>query len=639
MNYRKRKTARKMNNHSNKIKRIINQSRNSILPPQKLLPSEFAETYLVLPDGASAGQKIRLYSFQREMLDIIDDPQYRKVVYKTSAQIAKTTILNSALFYWMYTDSSNIGIAQATGNELKQWKAGKIDKTIEQVSVLNNLITDKNDKRYANNASQIQLRDGNFLYFMSLGSPNHLRGKTLKRIILDEVSAVDLNDPEGNPIRLAEQRITDFRAEGKVLISSTPTFSGDAIDIEFQNSDQRHYHVKCIHCQHEYELLFENIHFEWEQIGNRKLPDPKTAKLHCPDCHEPITEAQRVRMVSKGFWVRHRPEITDTAGFYINRLYSPNSTIQDIISEFRLAWYEYNNQSFYNTVLGLHYSELQQDLEIIKLENLRDDSFDIENIPDEVLAITIGCDQQQDRLEATVLGFNDKELFVLGHKIFYGINCEVKGDTAYDQLLAFVKSNFRTVSGRKVKVLKAFIDSGNGRATNTVHAFCQRDPVLEPIKGSGSRTIPMFQQSTSKGQTFFNLNVHELKTWIRSLVINAVSENPDDAPLKVLFSHDLPDDYFEQLISEELKRKGDGYSWNLKKGHKRNEALDCLGYSLACMKYSLSKLTGHPFKELRQYASKQELKTINTTEINTPIMPEIKTKTQRRNSTGRSWFG
>lgn len=59
------------------------------------------------------------------------------------------------------------------------------------------------------------------------------------------------------------------------------------------------------------------------------------------------------------------------------------------------------------------------------------------------------------------------------------------------------------------------------------------------------------------------------------------------------------------------------------------------------MKYSLSKLTGHPFKELRQYASKQELKTINTTEINTPIMPEIKTKTQpqRRNSAGRAWFG
>lgn len=79
------------------------------------------------------------------MLDIIDNPQYRKVVYKTSSQVSKTTLLNSAIFYWMFTDPSNIGVAQSTGNELKQWKAGKIDTTIEAVPELKNLATDKND--------------------------------------------------------------------------------------------------------------------------------------------------------------------------------------------------------------------------------------------------------------------------------------------------------------------------------------------------------------------------------------------------------------------------------------------------------------------------------------------------------------
>lgn len=128
------------------------------------------------------------------MLDIIESDQYRKVVYKTSAQIAKTTLLNSALFYWMATDSSNIGIAQSSLSELKQWKSARIDKTIEQVPVLNDLVTDKNDKTKANNQQQTELKDGSFLYFMTLGSAKALRGKTLKRIILDEVSAIDQNE-------------------------------------------------------------------------------------------------------------------------------------------------------------------------------------------------------------------------------------------------------------------------------------------------------------------------------------------------------------------------------------------------------------------------------------------------------------
>ncbi|CQI92591.1 Bacteriophage tail assembly protein [Yersinia rohdei] len=611
------------------------------MPPQKLKPSEFAEKYLVLPDGASAGQKIRLYAYQREMIDIIDNPQYRKVVYKTSSQVSKTTLLNSAIFYWMFTDPSNIGIAQSTGNELKQWKSGKIDVSIEAVPELKNLITDKNDKRYANNASQIQMKDGSFLYFMSLGSPNHLRGKTLKRVVLDEVSAIDNSGEEGNPIRLAENRVTDFSAEGKILISSTPTYSGDAIDIEYQNSDQREFFVNCPHCQLEHTLQWMNVIFDWEQVGSRKLPNPKTAKLTCPECHEHITESQRVKIVAKGRWIAQRPEVTDTAGFHINRLYSPNSTIESICYDFRMAWLEYSNQSFYNTVLGLHYSEIQTDLDLLKLDNLRDSTFDLENIPDEVLGIVMGVDQQLDRLECQVMGFSDKELYILGHRFFYSPNCEIRGATAYQQLTNFISQQFKTVSGRRVKVLKCFVDSGNGRATQTVLSYCNTSPLLMAIKGSSSKIGPLFKQSTSSGNTWCNLNVHEGKLWIRNLINNALSDNPDDAPLKILFSHDLPDDYFEQLTSEELRRKGDGFAWVLKQGQKRNESLDTLNYALIAMKYVLSKLGGQPFKDLRIYATKQREKLNDVPDTQQSLIENDKynkkPKPRPRNN-GNNWF-
>lgn len=617
------------------ISTVLKRTVRNLIPPIKYKPSEWAEKNLVLPDGAAAGQKIKLYSFQREMLDIIEDTRYKKIIYKTSAQIAKTTILNSALFYWMSTDSSNIGIAQSSLAELKQWKSGKIDKTIDAVPLLKELVTDKNDKTKANNQNQIELRDGNFLYFMTLGSAKALRGKTLKRIILDEISAIDQNTDEGNPIRLAEQRATDFGQEAKILISSTPTFSGDAIDVEYQNSDQREYFCRCPHCEHEHTLKWENVKFEWRKVGRRDLPDSSTARLLCPECHTEITEAQRVRMVACGRWVATNPQVTDTAGFYINRLYSPNSTIQAIAKEFEMAWYEYNYQSFYNTVLGLHYSEFQDELDDLQLEALRDESFDLTHIPDSVLGIVIGCDQQLDRLEAQVMGFNESELFVLGYRYFYSPNCEIKGAKAYSDLAVFCQQKFRTVSGRTVPVLKVAVDSGNGRATQTVHSFCQAYKRFEAIKGSSSTNGPLFKSSTSEGRQFYMLNVHEGKNWIRSLLNNALSEK-NDAPLKIRFAHDLPDDYFDQLTSETLERSGTGFRWKCIPG-RRNEALDTLVYSLAMMKLALSKLGTQPFKTLREY------KQTTREETELPVQPpsEIKTnKYSRTNTTlGKSWFG
>ena len=627
---------------TSKIMKVLKRAIKILKPPQKYKPSEWAEKHLVLPDGAAAGQKLKLYSFQKEMLDIIDDDRYRKVVYKTSAQIAKTTLLNSALFYWMATDPSNVGIAQSSLSELKQWKSAKIDKTIEAVPVLSELVTDKNDKTKANNQQQTELKDGTFLYFMTLGSPKALRGKTIRYVILDEISGCDQHSTEGNPVRLAEQRATDFGQEAKILISSTPTFSGDAIDVEYQNSDQREYFVKCYHCQHEHTLKWENVRFEWKKNGKRSIPDSSTAKLYCPECDNEITESQRIKMVSGGRWIAQNPEVTDTAGFYINRLYSPNSTIQAIAKEFELAWYEYNYQSFYNTVLGLHYSDLQEDIDDLALENLRDDTFDLHNIPDDCLALVSGADQQLDRIEITVLGFNETEVYVLGHRIFYSPNCEIKGAKAYNDLAAFCNQRFKTVSGREVPNLKVGLDGGNGRAMHTIHSFCQQYKKFEMIKGSSSTTGDLFKRSTTDGRQFYMLNVHECKSWVRSLLNNAVASKTD-APLTIRFAHDLPDDYFDQLTSENLERTGTGVRWKQITG-RRNEALDTLVYSLCMMKLALSKLGGQPFKKLREYRStkRQEIEPDNTpTEQPTETRNKSTkyTKPVNKTSIGKSWFG
>ncbi|MFG0514935.1 phage terminase large subunit family protein, partial [Kluyvera intermedia] len=171
---------------ANKIKKILQTAKRFVLPPPDYTPSEWVEQYLKFPDGPYTGQPMKLFEFQKGMIDVIKENK-RKIVFETSAQIGKTTILNGILFYKSATDPGNAGVLQSTGKETTQWLSGKIRPMIDESEEMQRIVTDKNDRNAVNNTSQIQLRAGGFWYFMSLNSPSHLRGKTLPLMLLDEV--------------------------------------------------------------------------------------------------------------------------------------------------------------------------------------------------------------------------------------------------------------------------------------------------------------------------------------------------------------------------------------------------------------------------------------------------------------------
>ena len=47
------------------ISTVLKRTVRNLIPPIKYKPSEWAEKNLVLPDGAAAGQKIKLYESPR----------------------------------------------------------------------------------------------------------------------------------------------------------------------------------------------------------------------------------------------------------------------------------------------------------------------------------------------------------------------------------------------------------------------------------------------------------------------------------------------------------------------------------------------------------------------------------------------
>lgn len=560
---------------------------------------------------------------------------------QSSAQLLKTTVMLNAAMYFMAHDNSNMAFASSTGKEVKLMKSGKFDNVVSKSPILSKIITDKNNKNFSNNADQTQCVDGNFLYWLNLNAASTLRGKTIKRLFLDEVSNVDVDGDEGNPLRLAEQRASTF-TDGLVMVASTPKLKDDLICTEYDLSDQRRYFIKCPHCEHEHTIEWANVKFEFKQIlsGKRAIPDEETARLECPECSKEINEAQRVRAIASGRWIATNPEVKDIAGFQISRLYSPITTIKKLVGSFAVAHYEFNLMSFWNNELGLPFDdEMNKDLDTVLLENLRDSTIDIRNIPEDVIGITMGIDQQLDRLECTTIGFSESRIYVLDHRSFYSPDCTKFAAKAYTELDQYCQGVFTRLDGKKVKVLGAWIDSSNGNATATVYRFCSGKKLFTPIKGSGSVTSDLFKSSKTGGHELIMLNVNIGKTTIRRLLNGATSEQANDLPLQLKFSSTLPDDYFEQLSAEELKRKGDNLYWVLKKGIKRNEALDCLNYALICQQEVLSRLGSQPFAKLRKFMAGVKVGDDKYTEVIPDKQTPAKPAPRRKLSQGQSWFG
>ncbi|WP_370550832.1 phage terminase large subunit family protein [Edwardsiella tarda] len=590
-----------------KLVTVLNRAIQNIKPPIHKKPSEWVECNLRFPDGPLAGQPVKLFNFQREPLDQIINPSIRKIVLMSSAQLLKTTVLADSAQYFMANDPSNLCWASSTGIMTKKFRTGKWQKSINSCPVLKNIVSDKNDKNATNDQHTQEYGNGQFVYFLSLNAPSQLRGITVRRCMLDEISNVDAEGDEGNPLKLAEQRAETF-SDSLIMCSSTPLEPDDLICQQYQQSDQRKFFIKCPHCDHEHELVFENIKFEWviDEHSRRSLPDPDTAKLVCPSCEKEITEAQRIRAVAGGRWIATNPKVKDIAGYHINRLYSPLTTIKRIVQDFAEAYQTFDLQSFYNNVLGLPYVDRDnREIELTLLENLRDPSFDIENIPDDVLFLMMGVDQQLDRLEVTTIGVTEHRIYVLDHRSIFALDCTKIDSPCWDDLTRYHQSVFKTLNGKRLDVKRVYVDSSNGNATNTVYRYCNQFRNTRAIKGSSSPVSELFKSSKTGGHDLLMLNVNEGKNTIRRLLNQALDDSTEH-DTEILFSYSLPDDYFLQLTSEKKVLKAAGNKvWVKSKSTERNEALDCLNYALISIREFLAKLGTDPWRVIRENEAKR----------------------------------
>lgn len=575
-------------------------------PDPELWIDEWADEYMRIPRESGAAEpgpyRTDRTPYAREPMRCLSPAHpCRRVVTMVASQLMKTQIALNWIGGVIHMAPSNFLMLLPTLGLAKRVSA-RVAHTIDATPVLKERVA-KARSRDARNTMDTKEFEGGTLYATTAGSAANLAELAARYVYGDEVDRWDVDvDNEGDPIELAETRMSTFGRNAKAYFSSSPTIKGASrIDDLFTESDQRHYYVPCPHC-HEMQVL------EWENL--KYTEDYSKVQYLCcnPECGCLIDEHHKGEMLAKGEWRAHAEGDGETVGFYLNALYAPLGWVSwlGLAKQHDKAKKAQDKgdlepmQVFYNTRLARLWDSAQ---EITKASELqaRAEDYRLGTAPAGVLIITAAVDTQHNRLELLVIGYGEGlERWVIDHQVIMGDPSDERTWLALDEKL---KARYRHTSGVELAICATAVDSG-GHHTDEVYQFCRlrRWRNVFAVKGASKPGRPVIAQRPSRVDVTWKgaTEKHGAELWMvgtdtaKDWIYNRYALN--DGPGALHFSSDLPTDFYQQAVAE---RKIARYV----KGHKRiewvkgkadrNEALDLLVYNLGMAHY----LGLHRYKE------------------------------------------
>lgn len=544
-----------------------------LAPPPRLTVSDWADEHRRL-DSQSSAEPGRWYTsraeYQRGIMDACSDPTISEVVVMAGAQLGKTETLLNVIGYHIHHSPCPILYLMPTVEMAQSFSKDRLTAgLLRSTPSLRDKVRDPRS-RDSGNTTQHKVFPGGAISLTGSNAPSTLSSRPIRLVCCDEIDRYPPSSgTEGDPIALAKKRSATYWNR-KLILTSTPTTKGASrIEMAYEESDQRQYHVPCKHCEEPQVLRWAQVKWESDQ--------PETAAYVCEHCGVLWSESDRLWSVRNGQWIARKPT-NGVAGFHISALYSPWATLKEIVQDFiRVHKNPEQLRVFVNTTLAEPYEEQGEAVDAFFLSQRTEN---LSPIPDDILLIVKGADVQDSRVEVTTLGIaRDDEAFVLDHQTYYG-------DPSTPQLWGAVESDlfktYTTESGREMRSRAACVDSG-GHFTNSVYQFCKKHygNRVFAIKGRGGEGVPIAGRPSKNNVAkcpLFPIGVDTVKHLLFSRF-----QITEPGPGYLHFSDTLDDEYFRQLTAERIvTRFHKGFKRrSFEKTRPRNEALDCLVYALA----------------------------------------------------------
>lgn len=240
-----------------------------------------------------------------------------------AAQIGFSTMANIKALYAAKNKGLNIIYSLPTANDVNEFVAGKTNKLIAANPIFQKWTDDKDS------ISQKQVGNRT-IYFRGTMTERAALAIPADLYIADEVDRSDLAIVKQYQTRLQH---SDFQWR---WYFSNPSIPGVGVDEWWEKSDQKHWFIKCEHCNHDQFLTMENI---MERQGGHYFG--------CTKCKK---ELNRRYNKGKARWIkkwRDRP----ISGYWISLLMNPKVSADEILNKKK----EYTDDQFSNYVLGQPY--------------------------------------------------------------------------------------------------------------------------------------------------------------------------------------------------------------------------------------------------------------------------------------------
>lgn len=571
--------------------------------------AEWADEFRILPAvGSSRPGKwhTSLTPYLHEIMEVLTPAHpCRRVVFIAGAQVGKSEGGNNFVGYVIHRAPGPMLMVQPTVDLAKKFSKQRIGPMIEATPVLRERVA-RSRERDSGNTVLVKEFEGGILIIAGANSAAGLRSMPVRFLFLDEVDRYPGDvEGEGDPVALAEARLSTFESRSKTLLTSTPTVRGTSrIESEFLQSDQRRYFVPCPVCGHMDFITWKGYadfltrtgaghHFiHWDE------GKPKSAHMVCGKNGCRVEEHHKPEMLARGEWRATAKGDGLTVGYHLPALYAPlgwKSWASCARQFLKAKGDRFKLKTFVQTVLGETWEEsgssVTKDFIRSKCE-----TFPAE-VPAGVGVLVAAVDVQGDRLEVLVNGYGeDEESWMCGFSQLEGDPEDTTSkDSVWFKLDRYLAQPFTHESGRKVFIENTVIDSGGelGNAER-VYRYCasrlQSGRSVFPIKGTKEQGKPLVgrpSRTNRIGVPLYPLCVDTGKEIVMSR-LHMPKRSPDQPGPTAGYIH-LPagvdDEFLEQLTAERALRKLQGGRmvriWDQVRD--RNEAFDLEVYALAAL--------------------------------------------------------
>lgn len=246
---------------------------------------------------------------------------------RKSAQVGFSVAAILKSFHKAHYQGKNVIYALPTNNVVGDFVKPKVNPLITSNPLIQNIVSD--------DSVSLKKVGDRFIYFKGGFSDREAISITGDVLVIDEYDRM----PDMRVVNTFDSRLQASKSPERWRFSN-PSQIGFGVDGLYQDSDQRHWFVKCSHCNYEWFM-------DWDNSEQAHYVDRNKKIYACGKCHKDLSDADR----RNGRWLAKHPSVA-RHGYWFNQMMAPWVSAERILEQYE----ESNIEFFHNFVLGKAYT-------------------------------------------------------------------------------------------------------------------------------------------------------------------------------------------------------------------------------------------------------------------------------------------